>query len=138
MGRIRKFTSAKALETAWNEYKKDCDERTVITTAFSQKTSEFITAEVPKPVTYTIKGFCVWAGLTEQAFYALYNKEKKLESVIARMKEECEIDAREKFEKGMIDSRLAGLWMSNYGYSMKNDNKTEVMNRVVIVDDMDG
>ena len=138
MGRIRKFGSAKALETAWNEYKQYCDTRTVVTTAFSQKTSEFVTAEIPKPVTYTIKGFCNWAGLTEQAFYALYDKEQKLESVIACMKEECEIDAREKFENGTIDSRLAGLWMSNYGYSTKTDNKTEVKNRVVIVDDMDG
>ena len=38
------------------------------------------------------------------------------------MREECEIDAREKFELGVIPSQLAGLWMSNYGYSTKMDS----------------
>ena len=37
------------------------------------------------------------------------------------MREECEIDARRKFETGMIPSQLAGLWMSNYGYSTKTN-----------------
>ena len=38
------------------------------------------------------------------------------------MREECEVDARKKFELQIIPSQLAGLWMSNYGYSMKNDS----------------
>ena len=60
----------------------------------------------------------------------------KFESVIACMKEECEVDAREKFELGVIDSRLAGLWMSNYGYTTKTDQKVS-SNSVVIIDDCD-
>ena len=35
------------------------------------------------------------------------------------MREECEIDARMKFELGVIDPKLAPLWMSRYGYSAK-------------------
>jgi hypothetical protein len=53
------------------------------------------------------------------------------------MKEECEIDARQKFENNTLNSRLAGLWMSNYGYSTKSESKEEIKNSVVIVDDLD-
>jgi hypothetical protein len=74
--------------------------------------------------------------MSERAFYLLYDKEDKLQSVIVRMKEECEIDAREKFENGTIDSRLAGLWMSNYGYSTKTDATVEADVGVTIIDDL--
>ncbi len=136
VARVRKFANEKALEKAWEEYKAHCDRKTVVTTAFSQKSGEFVTATIPKPVTYTIKGFCSYCGMSERAFYLLYDKEDKLQSVIVRMKEECEIDAREKFENGTIDSRLAGLWMSNYGYSTKTDATVEADVGVTIIDDL--
>ena len=136
MARARKFGSAAALEKAWVEFKEYCDSKTVVTTAFSQKTGGFVTATVPHPITYTIKGFCAYAGLTEQAFYDLYNKEEKLELVIARMKQDCEIDAREKFENGTLDSRLAGLWMSHYGYTTKTDTEVKSNVGVTIIDDL--
>ena len=131
------FKTAKILQEKWDEYKEYCDTKTVIRTEFSQKSSEFVTAVIPSPTTYTIKGFCVWCGMTEQNFYATYNNDKRFESVITRMKEECEIDARQKFENNTINSRLAGLWMSNYGYSTKSESKEEIKNSVVIVDDLD-
>ena len=133
---MAKFTP-KSMAEAWEKYKEHCDAQTVIRTEFSQKTSEFVTAVIPAPITYTVKGFCIHNGMTEQNFYATYNKNDRFESVIARMKEECEIDARRKFENNTINSRLAGLWMSNYGYSTKTESKEEVRNSVVIVDDMD-
>lgn len=136
MARQRKFGSASALEKAWLEYKEQCDKKTVVTTAFSPKHGCFVTQEIPHPITYTIKGFCAYAGLTEAAFYDLYNKEEKLEPVIARMKQDCEIDAREKFENGTLDSRLAGLWMSNYGYTTKTDASVSNSVDVTIVDDL--
>lgn len=136
MARARKFGSAAALEKAWENYKEYCDSKTVTTTAFAQKSGQFVTAVVPHPITYTIKGFCAFAGLTEAAFYDLYNKEEKLEPVIARMKQDCEIDAREKFENGTLDSRLAGLWMSNYGYTTKTDSNVSNSVDVTIIDDL--
>lgn len=136
MARARKFSGAAALEKAWGEYKAHCDGKTVVTTSFSQKTGQFVTATIPHPVTYTIKGFCAFIGMTEAAFYALYNKEPKLELVIARMKQECEIDAREKFENGTLDSRLAGLWMSHYGYTNRTDAQVSNNVDVTIVDDL--
>lgn len=135
MGRARKFGSAAALEKAWGEYKAYCDSKTVATTAFSPRNGVFVTQEVPHPITYTIKGFCAYVGMTDAAFYDLYNKDEKLELVIARMKQDCEIDAREKFENGTIDSRLAGLWMSHYGYTTKTDTEVKSNVGVTIIDD---
>ena len=113
----RKISSGADMWRKWERFKEYCDNKTVVRTEFSQKLGEFVTDVIPSPVTYTIKGFCKYIGMTEQNFYATYNKNKRFESVIARMKEECEVDAREKFENNTLNSRLAGLWMSNYGYT---------------------
>ena len=134
----KRINSPKAMEIAWESFKDYCDHRTVTRTEFSQKLSEFVTAVIPAPVTYTIKGFCKFIGMSEANFYITYDKNEKFKSVITRMKEECEVDAREKFENGTINSRLAGLWMSNYGYSTKAETNMEMKNKVVIVDDRDG
>ena len=60
--------------------------------------------------------------MTEQNFYTTYNKNPKFEYVIARIREECEVNTREKFELGMIPTKLAGLWMSKYGYTTKQED----------------
>lgn len=133
----KRINSPKAMEIAWESFKDYCDHRTVTRTEFSQKLSEFVTAVIPAPVTYTVKGFCKFIGMSEANFYITYDKNEKFKSVITRMKEECEVDAREKFENGTINSRLAGLWMSNYGYSTKAETNMEMKNKVVIVDDLD-
>ena len=44
------------------------------------------------------------------------------EQEAAPMREECEVDARMKFELGVIPPQLAPLWMSKHGYSIKTDN----------------
>lgn len=133
----KKKLTPKTMWERWVEFKEYCDKKTVVRTEFSQKTGEFITAVIPAPITYTIKGYCVFIGMTEANFYATYDKNEKFELVIARMKAECEVDAREKFENNTINSRLAGLWMSHYGYTTKAESKEEVKNTVVIVDDLD-
>ena len=131
-----KFRSPKQMLEEWQNYKNDCNNRTVVRYEFSARNSEFVHEEITKSVTYTLKGFALWCGMTEQNFYATYAHNPKFESVIACMKEECEVDAREKFELGVIDSRLAGLWMSNYGYTTKTDQKVS-SNSVAIIDDCD-
>ena len=45
------------------------------------------------------------------------------------------MDARKKFELGVIDSRLAGLWMSKYGYTTKTDASVG-LEPVVILNDL--
>lgn len=119
MGRPRKFKSAKALANAWEAYKEWCSNQMVLTHDFSAKNSEFVSKELRRSVTCTIEGFCVWAGLARRAFYDTYANDERYSHIVTRMKEECEVDARMKFELGVIDTRLAPLWMSKHGYSVK-------------------
>ena len=138
MGRPRKIKSVKALEEAWQEYKLRCDNRAVLTHEFSAKNSEFVSKHLKRKITYTIEGFCVFIGLARSRFYETYAEDERYRDMVTRMREECEVDARTKFETGEIPSQLAGLWMSHYGYTTKADNSTEVKSQVQIVDDMDG
>ena len=119
MGRHRKIDTPKALEKAWEEYKKYCDTRKVKVHGFSAKNNQFVTEEVEKATTYTIEGFCVWARLSRSAFYANYAGKEPFADIVAYMREECEVDAHDKFELGMIPTQLSGLWMSKYGYTTK-------------------
>ena len=131
MGRPRKFTSVKQLEKVWEAYKADCNNQMVITHDFSSKNSEFVSAELKRSITYTIEGFCVFAGISRAAFYERYAENEQFADMVTRMKEECEIDARKKFELQIIPSQLAGLWMSHYGYTTKTD--TNVSGSVPVV-----
>lgn len=121
MGRTLKISSKKRMEELWEEYKNECNNQMVLTHDFSSKNSEFVSKELRRSVTYTIEGFCVFVGISRQAFYETYAKNDKYVDIVTRMREECEIDARKKFELQVIPSQLAGLWMSKYGYSTKQD-----------------
>ena len=119
MGRPRKFKTAKTLETAWEQYKAWCNDQKVLTHDFSAKNSEFVSAELKRSITCTIEGFCVWAGIARSNFYGTYAEDEKFRDIVTRMREECEVDARMKFELGVIDTKLAPLWMSRHGYGTK-------------------
>lgn len=136
MGRPRKFKTAKALAEAWEQYKAWCNDQKVLTHDFSAKNSEFVSAELKRSVTCTIEGFCVWAGIARQNFYATYGEDERFRDIVTRMREECEVDARMKFELGVIDTKLAPLWMSRYGYSTKQENTGSADVEVRIIDDL--
>lgn len=135
MGRLRKFKTVKQLEEAWEAYKTDCNNQMVLTHDFSSKNSEFVSKELKRSITYTIEGFCVFAGISRAAFYERYADNERYADIVTRMKEECEVDARKKFELGVIDSRLAGLWMSKHGYTTKSDTNID-LEPVVIMNDV--
>ena len=125
MGRPRKFKSAKTLADAWERYKECCDNRKGLVHDFSSKNSEFVSAELQKSVTYTIEGFCVFVGIPRSIFYSTYAEDDRYSDIVTRIKEECEVDAREKFELQVIPSQLAGLWMSKYGYTTKQESSID-------------
>lgn len=136
MGKARKFKNVKALEKVWEDYKNDCNNQMVLTHDFSAKNSEFVSKELKKSVTYTIEGFCVFAGISRASFYENYVNNEKFTDIVTRMREECEVDARKKFELQMVPSQLAGLWMSKYGYTTKADaNVTGAVPVVISGDD---
>lgn len=125
MSKVRRFKTPKALEDAWEEYKVWCDNQNVLTHDFSAKNSEFVSATLKRAVTYTVEGFCVWVKMPRSIFYQTYSADERYADIVTRIKEECEVDARMKFELGVIEPRLAALWMSKHGYSTKVDSATE-------------
>ena len=129
-GLPRRFKTVKELEDTWLAYKDYCDNQIVLTHDFSAKNSEFVSKELKRSITYTIEGFCVFAKLARSRFYTTYDNKKPYADMVTRMKEECEIDARKKFELQLIPSSLAGLWMSRHGYTTKTEEKTEAKTTV--------
>ena len=121
MGKRLRFRKPEELQETWELYKMDCDYQMVLTHDFSSRNSQFVSEELKRSITYTIEGFCVFAGISRSAFYDTYADKKGYSDIVTRMKEECEVDARKKFELQMIPSQLAGLWMSKYGYTTKTD-----------------
>ena len=119
IGRPRKIESPEMMEQLCEEYNDHCDNYEVRVTEFSAKMGDFITKTIPKVVTYTIEGFCVYIGLGRSRFYETYLESEEFRHIVTRMREECELDARQKFELGAIPTQLSGLWMSKYDYSTK-------------------
>lgn len=123
----KRFKNQKELAAKWDEYKKYCDTHTVrqfqknrlkkTENNKSDKSSKRLDNEVSAPITYSIEGFCAWCKLSRSAFYDTYDNEK-YSDIVTRMREECEVDARQKFETGVIPVKLAGLWMSKFGYTV--------------------
>ena len=124
IGRPRMFKTPEELAAAWEWYKAECDNQMVLTHDFSAKNSEFVSKELKRAITYTIEGFCVYIGISRQSFYDTYvnGNDPEFADIVTRIREACEVDARKKFELGLIPSQLAGLWMSKHGYSTKTDN----------------
>jgi len=118
-GRPRQIKTADEMEKLWEEYKIACDNHMVVTHEFSQKFGDFVTKELRRKVSYTIEGFCVYLKVPRSSFYATYGESEHAEifrGVVARIRDECERDVREKFETSQIPPQLAALWMSKYGY----------------------
>jgi hypothetical protein len=136
VGRPRAFRTPKALLEAWEKYKSVCDDQSVLTHEFSAKNSEFVSKKLSRAITYTIEGFCVFLGLARSAFYEHYSNTGDFADVVTRIREECEVDAREKFELGILPTQLSGLWMSKYGYSTKADTNITGAVPIVIHDDL--
>lgn len=116
-GKPRAIKSPAQMLRLWEEFKAECDNQSVIAHEFSQRTGTFASAELRKKISYTIEGFCVFLKMPRSSFYTVYSKDSQYHDVVTRIHEECEVDARGKFETGQIPSQLAGLWMSKYGYS---------------------
>ena len=118
----KKFKTPEELLYKWKEYKDYCNNQDVLVHDFSSKNSEFVSAKLKKSVTYTIEGFCVFAGISRQAFYKDYADNRRYVDIVTRMREECEIDARMKFETGVIPY-AAGRTMDEQIWATRQSRK---------------
>lgn len=131
-GRPRTFKSPDELAESWEEYKKWADGQTVKrvtkrTVKSGSNPAETITIKENKsaPVTYTKTAFCIFCGIGTRAFAQTYESDPEFSRIVEMIEDEIEQDARRKFEQGVISSKLAGLWMSKHGYSLKSDKTQE-------------
>lgn len=131
-GHPRKIESPEIMEDLWERFKEDCDNQTVIRTEFSQKLGEFVTQTIPSPVSYTVLGFCCFIDLSRNKFYDTYKNDPAYGDIVSRIERECEQDVRKKFENKTIPSQLSALWMSKFGYSVKNEQEIKGNIPVVI------
>lgn len=125
--RKRRFKTSSELDAAWQTYKRYCDEYTVVKRMTEDGRERRI--EQSCPLTYTVEGFCSYIGMSRQSFYKTYFGNPKYIPTCELIREECEVDARRKFETGQLPSRLAGLWMARYGYcrqTERTDTETEI------------
>lgn len=128
MASRKKFKTVVQLRGAWKRYKQYCDTHTV--TQRMEEDGRERVIRISRPLTYTIEGFCVYNGITRQAFYKTYSCREGFSEAVEQMRDECCVDARTKFETGQIPSKLATLWMSHYGYSSKpilTENETDIV-----------
>jgi hypothetical protein len=131
IGRRRVVKSPRAMLAAWDEFKGICDGNTTTylkDVEFSKGDETVAThseTTTSAPVTYTIVGFCAFLGISRAAWYQTYEPDPKFADAIALIRTECENDVRRKFETGAINSRLAPLWMSKYGYGAKVETTNE-------------
>ena len=132
----QRFFKAEELEEAWEEFKNFCDNNHETVHEFSQRNGEFISSDLRKKITYTVLGFCNYLKLSRTTFYEYYRDNPEFKDVIERIQDECEIDARRKFETGVIPHQIAPLWMSNYGYSTKTDTNIKGSIPIVIENDL--
>ena len=128
----RKISSPKALAKMWEEYKAYCDSYTIkqmVDTTYTDDngttTSTKVEKDVLSPITYTKIAFLKHIGITRQSFHVTYEQDPAYADTVELISMECEIDARRKFETEQVNSRLAALWMSNYGYGTKTDAAVE-------------
>jgi hypothetical protein len=121
-GQPKKIKSPEHMAELWEEYKDYCNNQTTVKTEFSSKEGRFIEGIVKTPITATIEGFCVYIGLNRKNFYETYDNIEEYRYIVSRIRAESEQDVREKFEREVIPSKLAGMWMSRYeGYNNKQD-----------------
>lgn len=131
-GQPRKFKSPEMMAELWEDFKDECDNRTVVRTEFSQKHGEFVTDTIPAPVSYTVLGFCIYTGISRSQFYETYKSDPEYADIVSRIEFECEQDVRMKFENKTLPSQLSALWMSKFGYSVKNEQEIKGNIPVVI------
>ncbi len=101
---------------------------------------QVISVDVPAPRSPTIKGFCLYVGLTPTAWYTDYADHPDFAQTVERITSACESEVRGMFEDGAIPANLAALWMGGYGYSTKQEQDIKGGVPVVIAgeDKLDG
>lgn len=131
MSKKKACASVKGLEALWEQYKDHCDHQKVLTYNYNASSKQYIPQELQKCITYTLEGFCVYVGLSRTAFRERYESDPKYADLVTRMREECEVDAWNKFELQQLPPQLAGRWMDRYAAAAQETESTSTLDRIL-------
>lgn len=122
----------------WPVYKAQCDSRTktvVVTETVVDgdgEQSKTMQREISAPCTYTVDGFCLFLPLSRR-LWSDYRERDEYRDICEAIEDECKQRARELFEDGTLNSRLAGIWMGRYPeYSTRQETTVNGSLPVVI------
>ena len=119
----RRWVDAEDMAEDYEEYinSDKCRNHKKTRTIIDKDTLQAVEIEVASPRSPTIKGFCLWSGISVQAWYNNYTDNPIFAPTVAQITADCEYETRGLFEDGQIPSNLAALWMGGYGYSTKQE-----------------
>ena len=73
----------------------------------------------------------MYVGLSRTAFRERYESDPKYADLVTRMREECEVDAWNKFELQQLPPQLAGRWMDRYAAAAQETESTSTLDRIL-------
>ncbi len=126
MDKYPKIKTLKQFENAWEAYKHECDNQMVLSHVFCSKTSEFVSKELKHRITYSINGFCSFLKLSRSTFHNIYENNEIFSDLVARIREECEVDELKKLQTGEISIKLSEMVSSGFASSPKNKYKPDI------------
>lgn len=134
----RKWMDAEDMADDFGEYLESdqCRNHKKKRTIIDKDTLSPVEIEIQSPRSPTIKGFCLYSGISVQAWYQNYADNPVFAPTVAQITAACEAETRGLFEDGQIPSNLAALWMGGYGYSTKQEQDINGGVPVVIADDL--
>ena len=114
------------LAERWELYKAKCDSRTKtvkVSVVDGEGKEQTERRTISAPTTYTIDGFCLFLPLSRRLWYG-YKDDEDYTDICEQIETECKQHARELFEDGTVNSRLAGIWMGRYPEYRTNQETT--------------
>jgi len=133
-GKPKRIKTPARLMQLWEDYKTECRQTrteeeveetyTDLTTGNSTTTARMIKRRTPVTPTWT--GFAGFIGMSRNGLDQIYRTDPEFSETIQIILDEQEQIARRAFETGTLNAKLAPLWMSRHGYTLKQDVSASV------------
>ena len=124
-GKPRKIPTPEIMWQKFVEYKKTQNEYTRPVSMWDKDGLRFVTVNVPKKMPYTILGFTLFIDLDRETFYQRYCKNPLYANTCSKICRECEASMVRLCTDDTINPKLAPLLLGSYGYTTKQDVKSD-------------
>ena len=124
-GRPRKIPTPEIMAGKWAEYKKICDGTMQTEHILDKQGLRFVDAKITNPRPYTVLDFCLYIDLDRETFYQRYGHNPLYANIFKRILQECESRMLQLCVNGTINPKLAPLLLGRYGYTSKQEVKSD-------------